>query len=70
MFSVIEGVTCVTFMCHMYKSVFLLRYQTHGVLNIQNTSTVEIFSGEKKETAFLYFSGNDSERPSSKHWRK
>ena len=54
----------------IFKCGFLLWYQTHGILHIQNTSTVEIFSGEKRVTVFVCFSGNGSKRPSSKHWRK
>ena len=36
----------------MLKSGFLMWYQTNHNLHIQNTSTMEIFSGEKKECLF------------------
>ena len=39
----------------MFKSGFLMWYQTHYILHMQNISTVEIFSGEKRETVFLCF---------------
>ena len=37
------------------KSRFLMWYQTHHILHIQNISTVEIFSGEKRVTVFPSF---------------
>ena len=44
----------------IYKSGFLMWYQTPGILHIQNTSTIEIFSGKKKITVFIWFSRNGS----------
>ena len=44
----------------IFKSGFLMWYQTHHILHIQNTSTIEIFSGKKKITVFIWFSRNGS----------
>ena len=41
----------------MLQSVYLMWYHTHHILHIQNISTVEIFSGEKRVTVFLCFLG-------------
>ena len=35
---------------------------------MQNTSTMEILSGEKKVTVFGCFSGTGSKPPAPKHW--
>ena len=51
----------------MLKSEFSMWYQTHHILLIQNTSTVEIFSGEKRVTVFVRLSGNGSKPLGSKH---
>ena len=44
----------------IFEFGFLMWYQTHRILHIQNTSNIEIVSGKKKITVFIWFSRNGS----------
>ena len=54
----------------MFKAGFLMGYQTHGILHLQIIPILITLSGEKKVSKSVCYSGNDSKRPCSKHWRK